>query len=146
MAAQLTPHLAFYLAAGFCGLVSLVFLIGFFLSQHKRADFRVVATEWKGLGGGLGGLRLSTSLSYALIAALFGLFMTLIVTRQIEANREEAQNQFELQKLKETDTRKYEDAKQAREIELEKARLAANPSSNTSTGAKKGSAQAAEKN
>jgi hypothetical protein len=76
------------------------------------------------LGGGLGGLRLSTSLSYALLAAVFGILMVFILSQQITADRKRAENDFELQKARESETRKYEDAKQAREVDLEKARLA----------------------
>lgn len=143
---QATPHLVFYLAASFCALVSIFFLVCFFLFQRIRSDLRLVSSEWKGLGGGLGGIRLSTSFIYLLLAIIFGLFMTIIVTRQIEADRQRAQNQFDLDKLRETETRKYEDAKQAREVDLEKARLAAKPVSSPPPAGNKPSGKPGEKN
>jgi hypothetical protein len=121
---QATPHLAFYIAAGFCAAVCLFFLALFLREQANLADFRLISTEWKGLGGGLGGLRISKALTFALIAVVFGFLTTFIVTRQIDADRERAYNELQIQERRESEIRKYEDAKQAREADLEKARAA----------------------
>jgi hypothetical protein len=112
MTEELVFRIAFYCVVAFCALASAGFLYLFFMWQRGRQDLRIVSTEWKGLGGGIGGLRLSTSFSYALLAALFGFLMIFAVVKRIDADRQ-----------RDSEIRKYEDAKQAREADLEKARL-----------------------
>ena len=141
---HLTPHVASYVAAIFCAAVSVFFLVNFFLRQRSRSDFRLVSSEWKGLGGGMGGLRVSTPFGFALLALFFAFLTVFIVSQQSAADHERTNSEFELQKLRESETRKYEDAKQAREADLEKARLAATAAANATPAGKKISSQPAE--
>ena len=105
-------------------MAALVFLCSFVVAIRDRHEFPLFQGEWNGLGGGLGGLRMSKAFSFAILTIFFGGLAAVIVFQQVQADRERARNDFELLKIKESEMRKYDDAKQARQFELEKLRLA----------------------
>jgi hypothetical protein len=114
MPSAISAHPFIFWGAGFCAVVCVFFLVLFLREIWSGSDFSLVSSEWRGLGGGLGGLRISTAFSYAIFAVVFGLLMTILISEQVSADRS-----------REVELLKYEDANKSRQAELEKARILA---------------------
>jgi hypothetical protein len=66
------------LALGMLALGTLTFLI-LFVRMVERGVSPQVESNWGGIGGGMGGWRLSTSLTYLAAAAVFGVILAVLV-------------------------------------------------------------------
>lgn len=123
-----------YLLAGilFSGAICLVFLLLYLLDVRSIRYVPLFSSEWKGLGGGLGGWRISRPLTLALVAIFFGAVALALIAQKLEHDHSDAikraEYEYELRKQREADDRKYHDADLARRTDLEKAKLAATPS------------------
>lgn len=113
MSAFFGEYFGIYLTAFFCGAVSACFLVLFLLSSRYLSVLQLFRSEWK-LGGGLGGVSIPKPVVYAVVALVFGILAALLVSQV-------ATSQF----TRESEARKYQDLKEARQLELEKARIAA---------------------
>jgi len=112
----------------FSGLLCVVFLVLFVLEIAQYGSI-AIKSQWGGIGGGLGGWRLSRPLTYLASGLFFGGLTVTVSFHYFQSQHERRiaqENQsFELQKLREADDRKYRDAQQARESDVEKIRFAA---------------------
>ena len=113
MSAFFGEYFGMYLTAFFCGAVCVCFLVLFLLSCRFLFYLPLFRSEWK-LGGSLGGVSIPTPLIYALVALVFGILTALLMS-QVAIS----------QLTRENEARKYQDLKDARQFELEKARIAA---------------------
>jgi hypothetical protein len=65
-------------AIGLLGLGTLTFLL-LFIRAMERGDSPAFESHWGGIGGGIGGWRMSTSLTYVMGAAVFGLLFAVFI-------------------------------------------------------------------
>ena len=110
-------------AAVLTGILSVSMLVLFLMALDTEPVS--IHSRWSGLGGGLGGWTMSLSLVFLAGALFFGAATAVVAVQYLQSQQTAAQREFELQKAKEADERRYQDADKARTMELEKARLAA---------------------
>ena len=123
-----------YFAAGLivCGALAVLFLGLCIYDLWGRRDLPLFSSEWKGLGTGLSGWRISRPLAYALLGVTFALAAAGLIAQKVGLDHslaaKKAEYDYELQKQRESEQRKYRDADSARKAEIEKARLTPAPS------------------
>jgi hypothetical protein len=123
MLSLLAQHPALYFIVAICALLCFSFSTLFFLSLRGRPDYPILTAEWRGLGGGLGGLRVSTSFSFLCLTAFFGFLMAALVEQQFTAERDRQAEERKIATENEKENRRYEDLRQAREFELQKLKV-----------------------
>jgi hypothetical protein len=123
-----------YFAAGLilCGTLAVLFLGLCIYDLSRRRDFPLFSSEWKGLGTGLSGWRISLPLAYALLGVTFALAAASLTAEKVGLDNslaaKKAEYEYELRKQRESEERKYRDAESARKAEIEKGRLTSAPS------------------
>ena len=118
-----------YFAVGliFCGFLAVLFLALCIYDLWGRRDLPLFSSEWKGLGTGLSGWRISRPLAYALLGVTFALAAAGLIAEKVGLDHslaaKKAEYEYELQKQRESEERKYRDSDSARKAEIEKAKL-----------------------
>lgn len=111
-------------AVGITSVMSLLFFLLFLFETIARGGRVTIESRWAGLGGGLGGWTVSAALIYLGGAMFFGGATAVIAVDYLNSERAKASQQFDLQKAREADERKYRDAEKAREAEERKYQAA----------------------
>ena len=123
------PSQESYFAAGliFCGALAAVFLGLCIYDLRGRRDVPLFSSEWKGLGTGLSGWRISLPLAYGLLGVIFTLAAAGLIAEKVGLDHslaaKKAEYEYELQKQRESEERKYRDSDSARKAEIEKIKL-----------------------
>jgi hypothetical protein len=111
----------------FSGSICLIFLALFLLEVRHTRHVPLFSAEWRGLGGGLGGWRISKPFTFILIAIVFGTAALALIAQKVQHDHadgvERAKHEYELRRLAESEERKYRDAELARRAELEKVKF-----------------------
>jgi hypothetical protein len=119
----------------FFAAISVFFIVCYVVDTRRRDNIPLFTAEWKGLGGGLGGWRVSRPLAWALLALAFGIATAALIGEKMGLDHalatERAKYEFQLQSQRESEERKYKDAELARKTDLEKTKLTADAKSNT---------------
>jgi hypothetical protein len=68
-------------ALTFLALGTLIFLV-LFVAANQRGIFPAIESHWGGLGGGLGGWQMSSSLSYLIGAVVFGILFSVVILQE----------------------------------------------------------------
>jgi hypothetical protein len=130
MAATLESYFAAGLISG--GILAVLFLGLCIRDLWGRRDLPLFSSEWKGLGTGLSGWRISRPLAYALLGVTFALAAVGLIAEKVGQDyslaAKKAEYEYELQKQRESEERKYRDADSARKAEIERGRLTSAPS------------------
>jgi hypothetical protein len=116
----------------FIGALAWLFLSLCIYNLWGRRDLPLFSSEWKGLGMGLSGWRISLPLAYALLGVTFVLVAAGLIAKKVGLDHslaaKKAEYEYELRKQRESEERKYRDADSARKAEIEKGRPTPVPS------------------